>query len=105
MSSIAMLKLIDRTNSIRAWAKTIGVSKSLIKAACKRPWVADITNGNRTFMKGMYDYRWSNSDGSKDVVVSFVLWPDRIYEVCEPDLPVREVRYKCKVVDGVIVRI
>jgi hypothetical protein len=100
-----ILKLIDRTNSMRAHARAKGLGGSLIKATCKRPWVADITNGKKVFQRGQSDYKSANSDGTAGVIVVFILWPGRIYEVCEPNPPFESVRYKCRIVDGKVKRL
>lgn len=102
---LARLILKDRTNAMRAFGKAMHLPYAIVRLSCSRPWVADMTNGKRIFQKGQTDYRNANSDGSKGVEVSFILWPNRIYEVCEPNPPGSPDRYKCRVIGGKIVRI
>jgi len=102
---LAQLTLIDRTNAMRAFGKAKQLPKAVVRASCPRPWVADVTDGKRVFQKGQTDYHNANSDGSKGVEVSFILWPNRVYEVCEPSPPNATTRYKCRAVNGEVVRL
>jgi hypothetical protein len=102
---LARLTLADRTNALRAFGKATRASAAIVRASCPKPWVADVTDGRRVFLPGKTDYVHANGDGSKGVEVSFILWPGRLYEVCEPDPPGPALRYRCRVVNGSIVRI
>jgi hypothetical protein len=102
---LSRLILIDRTNAMRAFGRAKKLPDDIIRASCPYPWVADVTDGNRVFIKGYTDYRNANADGSSGVEVLFVLWPDRVYEVCEPDPPRLPVRFRCKADNGDIIRL
>jgi hypothetical protein len=102
---IATIELQDYTNAMRAYGKAAQLPSAVVSAVCKRPWVADVTTGKRVFVKGQTHYENANADGTKGVVVKFVLWPNRIYEVCEPNPPGPPDRYRCQVHGGKVVRI
>lgn len=102
---LARLILTDRTNAMRGFGKAKQLPEAIVRTSCPRPWVADITDGKRVFQKGQTDYKNANCDGSKGVEVSFILWPNRVYEVCEPNPPDVPDRYKCRVTNGSVVRI
>jgi len=102
---LVKLVLKDYTNAMRAFGKAKQLPESVVRAACTRPWVADVTNGVRVFQEGRTDYKNANGDGSKGVEISFILWPKRIYEVCEPIPPGKPDRFRCQAVNGKVVRI
>lgn len=99
------LSLEDRANAIRAFVRSKHIDRRLVRACCPRPWVADVTNGSRVFVKGFTDYSNANADGTRGVKIVFFLDEGRVYEVCQPDPPGKPERYRCTVRDGVIVRL
>ncbi len=96
--------------------KAIDVNPRLLyMAMSKTPpsyWVAEITGVDRKygysrkFIKGRKDYKYSNSKGSRGVLIEYILESGRIYEVKKPLSWQRSERFFCKVADnGEIVRI
>jgi hypothetical protein len=100
---LARLVLIDRTNAMRAYGRARQLPPALVRAACPIPWVADVTDGKPVYLQGCRDYRNAHGDGSA-VEISFMLWPGRIYAVCEPNPPGPADRYRCQAIAGKIVR-
>ena len=77
------------------------------------PWVADVTDGGREFLRGSKSYPETALVGEVDVRVSYVLEPGRTYEINEvvrrglSKRAVRQVsvdRYIVEIVDGKMVR-
>lgn len=77
----------------------------------RRAWVAHVTGRSakfgleRAFIEGLRDYKEANSVGSRGVMLTFILYPGRIYEVRALLSWSKEDRYFCHVVDGAIVRL
>lgn len=101
---------------LRQRLENIGYYRSLTKEylAPPAPWVCEIRNGKRVFLRGKGEYpeRFGNSDD--DVWYSFVLEPGKRYEINQviPQkltrkgfLRVTVDRYEAKIVDGQLERI
>jgi hypothetical protein len=76
-----------------------------------RPWVAHIVGRtsrgglDRRFLEGLRDYRDANGTGSRGVMLTFILYPQRLYEVNELQSWKRMRRFFCEAVDGKIVEL
>ena len=80
---------------MRDYIRRSGIDAKLVRACCPRPWVADITDGSRQFVRGNIDYVDANADGTRGVVVRFALSSGRVYEACEPNPPGPARRFRC----------
>lgn len=70
-----------------------------------RPWVADVTDGDRRFLRGHKDYSEANGTGSRGVYVYYHLEPGRVYEVNELLDRTTARRYLARVENGHIVEV
>lgn len=87
--------------------KNINMNPRLLyMAMSKTPpsyWVAEITGEDkkygysRNFIKGRKDYKYSNSMGSRGVLIEYILESGRIYEVKKPVSWQNSERYFCVV--------
>jgi len=86
-------------------------AQRLLDPKALRPWVAEISGTDprnglaRKFLKGMRDYRDANGAGSRGVFVTFVLYPEKIYEVNQGLSWTRKRRYFCRVEQGRILEL
>ncbi len=62
--------LPDYGSNLRAWSAKNGTS-ALSRKACPRPWIAKEIDGVKEFVRGMTDYKTSNLEGTKGVMVRF----------------------------------
>jgi hypothetical protein len=96
---MAMLTLEDVHRKQRAFVKEAmppGHLARLCAKTCRAPWVADVTDGQRKFMEGFWDYSRGTGRRGK-VMVIFFLPSGRRYEVSDP---ANHRRYFCRVADG-----
>ena len=80
-----------------------GYGFGLFRIPC-RAWVAEIgpITLKRSFLCPCLDYSGANSKGTRGVYATYVLAPERIYEVSSPESWSTTRRYFCHVVDGAI---
>jgi hypothetical protein len=98
---LALLRLEDVNRKQRAFVKEAmrpGKLARLCARTCRAPWVADISDGARSFIEGFWDYSCGTGRHGK-VMVVFFLPSGRRYEVSDP---ANKRRYFCRVADGVL---
>lgn len=96
---LAMLTLEDPNRKQRAFVKEVmrpGRLARMCAKTCLPPWVADVTDGARCFVRGHWDYARATGPGGR-VTVTFFLRSGCRYEVSDP---AARRRYFCRVVDG-----
>lgn len=102
---LILLKIEDVHHWQRYNLKKTKIKNSLKKICaktCRPPWVAEIyLDGKRKFIKGHWDYRHINYQGTRNIIVSFFLKDNKYYEIFDPKI---NERYKCKIENGMIIR-
>jgi hypothetical protein len=101
---LVLLKLEDVHNYQRQKLKNSKLNKklkTLCNKTCNAPWVAEIISNKRNFIRGHWDYEHVNYQGTRNVIVSFFLNDNKLYEVFNPK---NNERYFCKTENGEIIK-
>lgn len=101
---LILLKMEDVYNYQRQKLKNSKINKklkTLCNKTCKAPWIAEIVANKRIFVRGRWDYENINYHGTRNVMVSFFLNDDKLYEIFDPK---NNERYFCKTEKGKIIK-
>lgn len=101
---LTLLRIEDVHNYQRKRLKALKVNKklkSLCSKTCKAPWVAEVISNKRNFIRGHWDYEHVNYHGNRNIIVSFFLSDNKLYEVFNPK---NNERYFCKIKNGKITK-